>query len=255
MSYASVAAHNAPPPSEQPHPDQALFSTEPPSADNIADDAIKVNVVAPDFRSNPETTTSISGPPPVASGAPKSGHHGAKGKGKRYLHEAEEEGSYLYVRARQYIFQPGVAGGLLGLVNVGLISFAGYSFYTKPSLRRDTRAIGSAAAATLLLLTGEGYAAGKYRETPRGQEEEAKAKKEGAALYRYAREHILRPGVLGGLVGVVNAGVLGAIGYYAYTEWDRPRWDKRLVSAVSVGLLTLWSGEGYLAERYRETKH
>ena len=45
----------------------------------------------------------------------------------------------------------------------------------------------------------------------------------------------------------VNAGVLGAIGYYAYTEWDRPRWDKRIVSAVSVGLLTLWSGEGYVA--------
>ena len=42
----------------------------------------------------------------------------------------------------------------------------------------------------------------------------------------------------------VNAGVLGAVGYYAYTEWDRPRWDKRIVSAVSVGLLTLWSGEG-----------
>lgn len=42
----------------------------------------------------------------------------------------------------------------------------------------------------------------------------------------------------------VNAGILGAIGYYAYTEWDRPRWDKRIVSAVSVGLLTLWSGEG-----------
>ena len=41
--------------------------------------------------------------------------------------------------------------------------------------------------------------------------------------------------------------VLGAIGYYAYTEWDRPRWDKRIISAVSVGLLTLWSGEGYVA--------
>ena len=32
--------------------------------------------------------------------------------------------------------------------------------------------------------------------------EAEKAKKEGAALYRYAREHILRPGVLGGLLGV-----------------------------------------------------
>ncbi|KAH9839564.1 uncharacterized protein C8Q71DRAFT_750069 [Rhodofomes roseus] len=255
MSYASVAAHNAPPSSQQPHPDPALLTTEPPSADNIADDAIKVNVVAPDFRTNPETTTSVSGPPPVVGGAPKSGPHGRKGKARKYFDEAEEEGSYLYARAKQYILRPGVAGGLLGLVNVGLISFAGYSLYTKPYLRRDTRAIGSAAAATLLLLTGEGYAAEKYRQTPRGQAEEERAKKEGAALYRCAKEHILRPGTLGGLVGVVNAGILGAIGYYAYTEWDRPRWDKRLVSAVSVGLLTLWSGEGYLAEKYRETHH
>ena len=87
-------------------------------------------------------------------------------------------------------------------MNVGLIGFAGYSFYSKPHLRRDARAIGSFAAATLFLLKGEGYAAEKYRQTPRGQEEEARAKKEGAALYRCAKEHILRPGVLGGLVGV-----------------------------------------------------
>jgi len=53
----------------------------------------------------------------------------------------------------------------------------------------------------------------------------------------------------------VNAGLLGTVGYFAYTNWDRPRWDKRIVSAVSVGLLTLWSGEGYLAERYREKRH
>lgn len=93
-------------------------------------------------------------------------------------------------------------------MNIGLIGFAGYSFYTKPYLRRDTRAIGSAAAATLFLLTGEGYAAEKYRQTPRGQEEEARAKKEGAALYRCAKEHILRPGVLGGLVGVGESGAM-----------------------------------------------
>ncbi|KZT72039.1 hypothetical protein DAEQUDRAFT_763170 [Daedalea quercina L-15889] len=257
MSYASVAAHNAPPPSQQPHPDPAFLTTEPPSADNIAEDAAKVNVVAPDFRSNPETTTSLSGPPPEVGGgpSPSPAYRAKKGKGKQYFHEAEEEGSYLITRAKQYLLQPGVAGGLLGLVNIGLISCAGYSFYAKPRLRHDARAIGTTAAATLFLLTGEGYAAEKYRQTVRGQAEEAKAKQEGAALYRYAREHIFRPGVLGGLVGVVNAGILGALGYYAYNEWDRPHWDRRTVSAISVGLLTLWSGEGYLAEQYRGTHH
>lgn len=60
----------------------------------------------------------------------------------------------------------------------------------------------SATAAALTILGAEGYAAEKYRETPAGREEERRAKEEGTALYRTCREHILRPGVLGGLVGV-----------------------------------------------------
>ena len=87
-------------------------------------------------------------------------------------------------------------------VNLGLFGGAAYTYYTKPHLRRDARAVASSVAAALTLLSAEGYAAEKYRETPRGQREAEKAKKEGAALYRYAREHILRPGVLGGLLGV-----------------------------------------------------
>ncbi|KAI0759828.1 hypothetical protein BD413DRAFT_594966 [Trametes elegans] len=254
MSYASVAAQNAPPPSQQPHPDPSLLTTEPPSADNIADDASKLNVVAPDFKKHPATTTSTQDVPPdlPTPGAPSGT---AESRSRRYLHEAEEEGFYLWNLAKYYILQPSVAGGLLGLLNLGLIGGTAYTYYTKPHLRRDTRAIASTVAAALSLLSVEGYAAEKYRETPRGQREAEKAKKEGAALYRVAREHILRPGVLGGLVGVLNAGILGAVGYFSYINWDRPAWDRRTVSAVSVGLLTLWGGEGYLAERYRQTHH
>ena len=87
-------------------------------------------------------------------------------------------------------------------VNVGLLSWASYSLYTKPHLRHDSRLLASAAAAALTLLGAEGYAAEKYRETPAGQEEERRAKAEGAALYRAVKEHLLRPGVLGGLIGV-----------------------------------------------------
>ncbi|RDX54970.1 hypothetical protein OH76DRAFT_1478465 [Lentinus brumalis] len=249
MSYASVAAHNAPPPSQQPHPDPALLTTEPPSADNIADDAAKLNIVSPDFKSHPATTTSVKDIPSDA--APPS----TPSKRRRYLDEVEQEGSYLFNVAKQYLFHPAIAGGLLGLINIGLISGAAYTFYTKPHLRRDTRAIASAVAGALTLLSAEGYAAEKYRETPRGQREAQKAKKEGAALYRAAREHILRPGVLGGLLGVLNTAVLGAVGYFSYKNWDRPSWDRRTVSAVTVGLLTLWTGEGFLAERYRSKHH
>ncbi|CDO69192.1 hypothetical protein BN946_scf185042.g94 [Trametes cinnabarina] len=253
MSYASVAAHNAPPLSEQPHPDPALLTTEPPSADNIAEDASKLNIVSPDFKQHPATTTSVQDVPKAATpGAPAGA---GESRPRRYLHEAEEEGSYLWNVAKYYILQPGVAGGLLGLLNLGLIGGAAYTYYTKPHLRRDTRAIAATVAAALSLLGAEGYAAEKYRETPRGQREAEKAKKEGAALYRVAREHILRPGVLGGLLGVLNAGVLGAVGYFSYINWDRPYWDRRTVSAVTVGLLTLWTGEGFLAERYRTSHH
>ena len=108
----------------------------------------------------------------------------------------------------------------------------------------------------------EGYLAETYRKTQVGREEERKAKAEGAALYRHCREHLLRPGVLGGLVGIckclctytrdtcilmdskVNVGVLGGLGYVAYIHRDLPHCDRRTVSAISVSLLTLWVGEG-----------
>lgn len=101
----------------KPHPNPSLLTTEPPTANKIADDASKVNIVGPDFRSNPETTTSISGPlPPLREDAYSTPRgRDAKGKAKQYLHEAEEESFYLYARARYYLFRPGVAGGLIGL--------------------------------------------------------------------------------------------------------------------------------------------
>ncbi|CAL1706984.1 unnamed protein product [Somion occarium] len=195
MSYASVTAHNAEPSSQQPHPDPALLNTEPPSADNIVDDATKVNIVSPDFKSNPATVTSESKPevvPPIGN---------KKDKTHRHVHRAKEEGFHLWNVTKHYLFRPTVAGGLLGLVNIGILSGAGYVYYTKPQVRQDTRLLASTAAGILTLFGAEGYAAERYLETPAGKEEEKKAREEGAALYRVAREHILRPGALGGLVG------------------------------------------------------
>ncbi|KAI0949501.1 hypothetical protein AcW1_009094 [Taiwanofungus camphoratus] len=254
MSYAAVAAQNMPPPSQQPQPDPALLSTEPPSTDNVADDAAKVNLVAPDFRANPATITSQSTVPPESASPAPTRAGKARSTARRYAHDAEEEGFYLWARTKDILFRPAVAGGILGLLNVGLLSGAGYAFYTRPYLRRDGPTLAATLAASLALGSVETYAAEKYRQTPAGKAEEERARTEGAALYRCAREHILRPGVLSGLVGFLNVGVLGALGYVAYTNWDRPHWDRRTVSAVSVALLGLWSGEGYIAERYRATR-
>ena len=140
---------------------------------------------------------------------------------------------------------------LLVSVNVGILGYASYALYTNPSLRHSPRALSIGSISLLSLFTIEGIAASHYAQTPTGRSERKRAKKEGAALYRHAREVVLRPGVLGGLVGLFNVGVLGGVGYAAYVNWGAPRWDRRAVSAVTVGLLGLWGTEGVLAERYR----
>jgi hypothetical protein len=167
--YSEVAAKNAPPPSQQPHADPALLTTS---------DDIKINKSVPAKRQEYEK------------------------KAHKHVQEAEEEGIYLWEVTKQYLLRPGVAGGLVGIVNVGLLAGATRAFYTQPDLRRNTTVISSTAAAALGLLAIEGYAAEQYRQTPRGQDEERRARKEGSAFYKHSKEAILRPGVLGGLVGV-----------------------------------------------------
>lgn len=58
-----------------------------------------------------------------------------------------------------------------------------------------------------------------------------------------AKQVILRPQVAGGLVGAFNLAVLSTVGYFSYKNWNQP-WDRKVVSAVSVGLLGLSGLEG-----------
>ncbi|KAG1839265.1 hypothetical protein F4604DRAFT_1940905 [Suillus subluteus] len=248
MSYASVVAHDAPPSSEQvSSSDPALLTTERSAASNVVDDTSKVNVVSNDFKENLATYTSETYvPEDVDDDLVDPGRKPVKGKKNRRFQEAQAEGIYLWEVTKHYLFRPGVAGGIIGLVNIGLLSSVGYGFYTKPSLRRNLTAISSAAAGALLLIGTEGYAAEKYRQTPIGRQEERRAREEGTLIYMQLREHVFRPGVLG-----VNTAILGAVGYYSYSNWHKPKWNRDVVTAVAFGLLTLWGGEGYLAERYR----
>ncbi|KAF8919976.1 hypothetical protein CPB85DRAFT_1248751 [Mucidula mucida] len=244
MSYAS-AARNAPN-TPSPKPDPNLLNTQQSPVSYAADDGAKVNVVPSDFKRHPVTFTSANAPPPDSSPS-------GKKKPNRHLQEVQAEGVYLWQLAKHYLFVRVLLVDCF-TVNIGLIAGASRAFYTDPSLRRDARAISATAAATLALLTAEGYAAEKYHETPRGQAELSRAKEEGTLLYRHLSEQVLRPGVLGGLLGLLNAGIIGAVGYFSYTNWDKPTWDRRLISAISVGLITLWGGEGVIAERYRVSR-
>lgn len=87
-------------------------------------------------------------------------------------------------------------------MNIGLIGSVGRIFYLRPHLRRDAIAISSALASTIALISIEGFAAEKYLQTSRGQEEERRVKEEGALIFRHTHEQIMRPGVLGGVVGI-----------------------------------------------------
>ncbi|EJD02596.1 uncharacterized protein FOMMEDRAFT_28328 [Fomitiporia mediterranea MF3/22] len=252
MSYANVAKENAPPHSQQPKPDPALLNTGLPTTSAIADDTAKVNIVPPNFKRDPVTVTSESGPyidESSSEGDDKNinGSEKRKRRRDRQLRNAETEAAGFFAAAKEQLLRPGVAGGLIG------VGYASYAFYANPSLRRDTRAISMGGISLLALFGLEGYAVERYAQTPRGRKERKRAREEGAALYRHSREIVLRPGVLGGLVGLVNVGILGGVGYAAYVNWDAPRWDRRVVSAVSVGLLGLWSAEGTVAEKYRES--
>ncbi|KIM45025.1 hypothetical protein M413DRAFT_441669 [Hebeloma cylindrosporum] len=241
MSYASVAANNAPPPSEQPKPDPALLNTVP---DN---DTAKANTILNDARASQADEHLEMDPednfPPLESTFSRSS------KGSKRLKEAEAEGLYLWETAKHYLIRPGVGCGILGLVNIGLLASVGRTFYLRPHLRRDATAISSALAATVALISIEGFAAKKYHQTSRGQEEVGRAKKEGTLIFHHAYEQIMRPKVLGGVVGIINTAVLGTLGYFSFVNWDK-KWDRQVVSTICIGLLALWGGEGFVARAF-----
>jgi len=178
-----------------------------------------------------------------------------KEKDKKHVRDTEHEGAAIWDDVLERVLRPSTLGGLVGLVNVGLIGAFGYQLYTKPSLRSDTRALTTAGVTALVLLGGESFIAEAYRRTPAGQEEERRAKDEGAAIWRHTKEVVLRPGVLGGLVGIVNVGILGTVGYITYSNWDRPYWDRQTIVLTTAGLIALGTAEGYLGAEYQEKEY
>lgn len=129
-----------------------------------------------------------------------------------------------------------------------------------PRLRRDTKVIVSTIAATFALFGAEGYAVEARRGKSGVKAGKRKAREDGS-VYGRVGEHVLSSGGLSGVVGLrksvcfyaqatsvnllrtVNVGVLGLVGYLAYTNWKRPSWDRRVVSATSAGLIALWGTE------------
>jgi len=227
MSYASVVANNPP----LPHQSQADDPASTSWSSTSAFDPQKINP----FNSKPKH--------PPTNGSPEN----------RRLRKAEEEGLELWATAKEYLLRPSVAGGLVGIVNVGLLVGAGRAFYVKPEYRHDPVVISSTAAAALLLGSVEGYFAEKFHQSPEGQEAERRAREEGSIIYQHIHEIILRPSYLGGFVGIVNVGVLGAVGTYGYKNWHQDSWDQSTVAAIAVGIFTLLGAESFAAVQYSKT--
>ncbi|KAF5325879.1 hypothetical protein D9611_000205 [Ephemerocybe angulata] len=257
MSYAAVAAQNAPPPSEQPQPDPGLLTVEEPSGSTTIDTSSKINIVSSqEFKDHPHTDAeTVPTQPQVVSGNSGSGNKRPLGedttrdKIKKRKHQAQEEAATLWAQVVDYVVRPQVAGGLLGVVNVGLIAGVGYSFYAKPHLRANTKAITSTVAAALSLFLGEGLAAEQVlKKTPEGQSALRRAKQQRHWLANYLHEFAARVNPYKGAVGLLNTAVVGGLGYAAYANRNVP-WDRRTVSAISAGLLALAGAEGYLLEQ------
>ncbi|KAL4073979.1 hypothetical protein J3A83DRAFT_2654772 [Scleroderma citrinum] len=86
----------------------------------------------------------------------------------------------------------------------------------------------------------------KYRRQPL---QEVKA--EGVYLWQLTKQYLLRPRAAGCLIGLVNTAVIGTVAYFGYVKWDLPRWNKRVVMSVSIGLVALFGLERYIVERER----
>lgn len=135
----------------------------------------------------------------------------------RRLREVKAEGAYLWKAAMDYLLRPELMGGCVGFgkkilislcsifvtpkaVNLGLLAGLGQAFYTKPHLRRDTAFILQTATTAAGVLFAERYAAERYHQTPRGSKE--RREKKGALIFEKIQEVMLRPGVLGGVIGL-----------------------------------------------------
>jgi len=227
-SYANVAAKNVPPYEQQPHPDPALLTTPSLVSGAPFDDTLKVNVVPRDSTmSNSEAATGTGSSPP---------------RGERDDKYSDDQTPQRWEKVKDIVLRPSVAGGLVGVANIGLLAGASYAFYMYPRLRRDTKVIVSTIAATFALFGAEGYAVEARRGKSGVKAGKRKAREDGS-VYGRVGEHVLSSGGLSGVVGLLNVGVLGLVGYLAYTNWKRPSWDRRVVSATSAGLIALWGTE------------
>lgn len=85
-------------------------------------------------------------------------------------------------------------------MNVGIISGVGYLAYTKPRLRQDLRVVSGTVAGIFAIVGVEGYISKLYATGV--ESEKPRVASDNARILDLTKKHLLRPGVLGGFVGL-----------------------------------------------------
>lgn len=234
MSYADAAASHIPT-GEMPEPSQDLRDGvgAGPDPDQYKEDQARVEKDVKD----------------AANKAEKKGREYAK-KARHELDEAETTAAAYWEKTKEVILRPSTLGGLMGVVNVGLLGGLGLIAYQNKDRPWDQRYVAGAVGGTLALFGMQGLVTESYLQTPEGQAEKERAKREGSKIYLQAKEVILRPGVAGGLVGIFNIAVLGTVGYFANKHWNDRVWDRKIVGGIAAGLMALSGLEGVLGQQY-----
>ncbi|KAL8278818.1 hypothetical protein RQP46_008887 [Phenoliferia psychrophenolica] len=214
QTWASVAAANAPPASEQPHPDTSLLQTAGSSTASLAStNGSSINMVTSadlaDLKESidPSSNQAHEADSAEFKAAKKATDAALKDVPTSRVTKADVD--KLEARAEQW-------------AKDGKSKVEGW----EKEAEKKGKALGKKAA-----------------------KKASELEKEGEALVRKY------PAAATGIVGLANLAVVAAVGVVAYQNWDKPRWDRRTVSAVSIGLLALFGGEGYLGYYEYEKEH
>ncbi|PWN48249.1 hypothetical protein IE53DRAFT_319775 [Violaceomyces palustris] len=223
MSYASVAAKNAPPESQQPHPDPNLLEGRQPHDD--------VNQGAPDVNSSKVNV--------VPAGTD--------------LEHIKTESAEAYEEAQIKIKQQALAINEEKEKAEKKVKDSIHSAEEKFEQGLDqAEEFAKGASAKLDKATKDG----RERLEKGVDELRKKGKEEGKKIRKAAREAEKNiesywktfssdPKYWGPALGAINAALLGGLGLFAYIHKEQVKtWDKRLISAVSVGVLGLLGGQG-----------
>ncbi|BGP25885.1 proteophosphoglycan ppg1 [Rhodotorula toruloides] len=251
MSYASVLAKNAPPEERQVHPDPNLLtrpedieSTRPISPGAPADDLVadKVHIVDRDEIEKLREAVAHADEPTSTTD-----DHFAEAQ----QHQAERDQARLKAQAQAELKRTTDKVEAVGKE----AEEKGKELYDEAKSKgkklekeaEDTFQQGKKEV-------GKAWEQGKKDAKEFAGKVEREGKKDAEKLKRKASEVEREgralakkyPNAATGLVGLTNALLIAIPTYFAVKHWHQPRWDRRVVSLVTVGLGSIFAAEGAL---------